>query len=71
MDKTKRDKVVEEVVFDLRSRSMLGIMKYGTTLADDPQELRAWLQHAYEETLDKANYLKKAIMMIDENRTAD
>jgi len=31
------------------------------TVADNPLELREWLQHAYEETLDKAVYLKRAI----------
>lgn len=37
------------------------INKYGTTVAQNPLELKQWLQHAYEETLDKAVYLKRAI----------
>lgn len=68
-----KDKVVEGVVSDLRSRSTKGINKYGTTLHDDNDTtLKEWLQHAYEETLDKANYLKKAIMKMDEeDRTSN
>lgn len=50
---------------DIALRQALGIAKYGTTVADNPLELRAWLQHAYEETLDKAIYLKRAIAEID------
>lgn len=55
------DQVVEEVRDDLHQRSQLGIKKYGVTLDRDDLNLRDWLQHAYEETLDKALYLKRAI----------
>lgn len=46
-------------------RQRLGIAKYGTTVADNPLELRAWLQHALEECLDQAVYLQRAIEEID------
>ena len=59
------DPVVEAVRQDLLNRSHVGIVKYGTTLYDNMGDLRYWLQHSYEETLDKANYLKRAIMEID------
>jgi hypothetical protein len=49
------------VCADIARRQALGIAKYGTTVADNPLPLRDWLQHAYEETLDKAIYLKRAI----------
>lgn len=62
------DTVVEEVRQDLLSRSELGIKKYGVTLDRKDLNLRDWLQHAYEETLDQANYLKRAIMEIDNDR---
>ncbi len=55
------DKVVESVCEDLKKRSELGFKKYGTTLDRKDLDLRDWLQHAYEECLDQANYLKKAI----------
>lgn len=34
-------------------------------MADNPLELRAWLQHAYEESLDQSIYLRRAIAEID------
>ncbi len=46
---------------DIAERQERGIAKYGTTVADNPLSLEEWLQHAYEETLDKAVYLKRAI----------
>ncbi|MCS7317215.1 MAG: hypothetical protein NZZ41_02680 [Candidatus Dojkabacteria bacterium] len=55
------DKVVEEVCEDLKYRSSVGIQKYGKTLERDDYQLKDWLQHAYEEVLDTANYLKAAI----------
>jgi hypothetical protein len=60
------DPVVEAVRADLLRRSQFGIAKYGTTLADNPADHRAKLQHAYEECLDMANYLKWAMMELDE-----
>lgn len=59
----KRDSVVEEVREDLLRRSRVGIKKYGVTLEREDLELSDWLQHAYEECLDQANYLKKAILI--------
>lgn len=59
------DSVVEAVRADLLARSVTGIKKYGVTLDRTDLSLRDWLQHAYEETLDQANYLKRAIIEID------
>ena len=64
-----KDQIVEAVRADLLQRSQIGIVKYGTTLCENPASLRDWLQHAYEETLDQANYLKCAIVALD--RAAD
>lgn len=50
-----------EVCADIARRQALGLAKYGVSVADNPLTLRDWLQHAYEETLDKAIYLKRAI----------
>lgn len=63
------DHVVEAVRTDLLNRSQLGIAKYGVTLDRTDLNLRDWLQHAYEETLDQAHYLKRAIIELD--RRAD
>jgi hypothetical protein len=57
---------IEAIVCDdITRRQAHGIAKYGQTIADNPLPLRGWLQHAYEETLDKAVYLRRAIAEID------
>lgn len=56
----------KEVCDDIAKRQEYGMNKYGTSVADNPLSLKQWLQHAYEETLDKAIYLKRAIGEIDE-----
>lgn len=56
---------------DIARRQQLGIAKYGTTVADNPLELRAWLQHAYEEALDMAIYLRRAIAEVEASPTGD
>lgn len=63
-----RDRVVEAVRADLLRRSQLGIKKYGVTLERTDLSLKDWLQHAYEETLDQANYLKRAIIEIEKQQ---
>lgn len=47
-----------QVCQDIARRQQMGIKKYGTQLADNPAGEIERLQHAYEETLDLANYLK-------------
>lgn len=59
------------VCADITRRQQFGLAKYGVTVADNKLPLRAWLQHAYEETLDKAVYLKRAIEEIDKGSTSD
>lgn len=54
-----------DVCKDIAMRQQLGIAKYGTTVARNPLELREWLVHAYQEALDQAIYLKRAIEEID------
>ena len=51
----------KEVCRDIAKRQELGLSKYGVSVTDNPLDLKEWLQHAYEETLDKAVYLKRAI----------
>ena len=53
--------VCEEIAL----RQQKGINKYGTTVADNNLSLREWLQHALEESLDQAIYLRRAIAEID------
>jgi len=66
------DTVVKAVRQDLLDRSELGIDKYNNTLDRTDIDLKGWLQHAYEECLDQANYLKRSIIEIERNeRTQD
>ena len=53
--------IEHEVILDIRRRQELGVKKYGTTVAANPLSLEKWLQHAYEECLDQAIYLKRAM----------
>lgn len=55
----------EEVCRDIKRRQALGVKKYGMTVAANALPLREWLQHAYEESLDRTIYLKRAIQEID------
>lgn len=65
---TKETKVTgteASVVKDIAARQQMGREKYGTTVAENPLTLKQWLQHAYEESLDEAIYLKRAIQEIE------
>lgn len=53
--------IEESVVEDIRSRRDIGRAKYGKTMDRGDLQLRDWLQHAYEECLDQAIYLRRAI----------
>jgi hypothetical protein len=64
------DTVVRAVRQDLLDRSELGIDKYNNTLDRTDIDLKGWLQHAYEECLDQANYLKRSIIEIERNERA-
>lgn len=56
-----------DVCRDIERRQKLGLKKYGTTVANNNLPLVAWLQHAYEEALDQAIYLKRAMAEIKSN----
>ena len=49
---------------DIADRQRLGIAKYGTTVAQNPLELREWLEHQYQELLDAAVYCRRAMAEI-------
>jgi hypothetical protein len=66
-----KDSVVEAVREDLLKRSQVGIKKYNVTLDRKDLSLKQWLQHAYEECLDQANYLKRSILEIEELEKRD
>lgn len=53
------------VCADIASRQRAGIEKYGTTVEENPLDLRAWLTHLYEEQLDACVYTRRAIAELD------
>ena len=67
--KPKIDLVVEAVREDLLRRSQVGIKKYGVTLLEGNYTHQQILQHAYEEALDLANYLKTTIIQLENAKT--
>jgi hypothetical protein len=54
-----KDTVVYRIAHLLRSRSETGIRKYGTTMDRTDIEVKQWIDHAIEESLDHALYLMK------------
>lgn len=53
------------VCIEIAERQQMGVKKYGTTVIDNPLPLRQWLEHAYQEMLDGAIYLRRAMHAID------
>jgi hypothetical protein len=51
--------IYKEVISDLISREKMGRAKYGTTVDNANLSEKEWMQHAYEEALDFAIYLKR------------
>ena len=57
------DAITVSVMEDLKSRADRGLQKYNTTLEQNNHQ--NMLQHAYEEALDLAQYLKKEITTLN------
>ena len=58
-----KDPITCAVMEDLKSRADRGLKKYNTTLGENDHQ--NMLQHAYEEALDMAQYLKKEIVTLN------
>ena len=54
-------RILYSIIDDLLAREDKGIKEYGTTMDRTDLSEQDWLQHAYEEALDLAIYLKKII----------
>lgn len=50
---------------DIADRQKLGMNKYKVSVIDNPLDLREWLEHAYQECLDQAVYLRRAMEEVD------
>ena len=53
--------LLNEVIVDMIMREKKGFSEYKQTMDRDDLTQREWIQHAYEEALDLALYLKKII----------
>jgi hypothetical protein len=58
-DNSIKDPIVQSVVDSFSQRSRIGVAKYGTTLADNPDSTLAFLQHLQEELMDATLYIEK------------
>lgn len=56
---TFTDSVVFETIQDIAARAEVGLKKYNTTMDREDLIASDWVQHAYEEALDMALYLKR------------
>ena len=56
--------LLQAVIDDLVAREERGKAKYNTTMDRTDLTHQEWLQHAYEEALDMALYLKKSIQVL-------
>jgi hypothetical protein len=61
-------KLLYDIIDDLLFREEKGRAEYGTTMDRKDLSEDQWLQHAYEEALDLAIYLKKIIKTRSENK---
>jgi hypothetical protein len=55
--------VTQEVINDINARELKGLETYGTTMDRNDLTQDQWLNHAYEEALDFAIYLKKLLII--------
>jgi hypothetical protein len=66
------DKIVEAVIEQMKSRSEVGMKKYGTNLERTDLTTMDWLEHAKQEALDLALYLERIkhdLLEIQNNKT--
>lgn len=53
------DKIVESVIEQMRSRSEVGMKKYGVNLERTDLNTIEWISHAQQEAMDLALYLER------------
>ena len=59
--------VTQQVINDINARELKGLETYGTTMDRNDLTQEQWLNHAYEEALDFAIYLKKLLIIRNGN----
>jgi hypothetical protein len=58
----KKDKIVESLISKYKSRSDIGIKKYGTTLEENNHD--DFLEHLQQELMDASLYIEKLLSKI-------
>jgi hypothetical protein len=53
------DSIVKEVIKNFEKRSIIGYLKYGTTLDRNDLTFEQWVNHLQEELMDSCLYLQK------------
>ncbi len=54
-----KDKIVESVIDQFKTRSEIGIKKYGTTLERTDVDVLGWLTHLQQELQDATLYIER------------
>lgn len=74
-EQEEKEKVVDQIVLavieEFKTRSKVGVKKYGTTLMRTDLSVTDWLQHAKEEAMDFVNYLQRLQTFKEELTTID
>ncbi|WP_342467297.1 hypothetical protein NSS65_13380 [Bacillus sp. FSL K6-1006] len=58
--------IISKVIEKLHQQQEKGLQKYGVEVDTSSHDLKGWLQHGLEETLDLATYLETAIQLLEE-----
>jgi len=66
IEHTEACNITKSIIKDLIDSDKKGVEEYGTTVDRGDYNLKDWLQHAYEETLDTAKYLAAAIKKLED-----
>ncbi|WP_260859072.1 hypothetical protein [Bacillus pumilus] len=62
--------IISSVITKLHKQQEKGLQKYGVEVETSSHDLKGWLQHGLEETLDLATYLETAIQLLEEQEQA-
>lgn len=68
-ERATKDKHVNSVIEKFKTRSEIGLIKYGTTLERNDLNLIDWLIHLQEELMDATLYCEKLKQITNEPNT--
>jgi hypothetical protein len=68
-ERATKDKHVNSVIDKFKTRSEIGLLKYGTTLERKDLRLIDWINHLQEELMDATLYCEKLKQITNETNT--